>query len=109
MTSRPLSARTLLGLAASVLLTAGTARAWDFPYPSPSNYRDVGPRAFSPGYYGYDLDDRHPGYYGGGRYREYYSYGRTYGYPGLGLYYPYRLAKEYNRHPYPPTPPGLPP
>jgi uncharacterized protein (TIGR03000 family) len=30
-------------------------------------------------YYGYNLDDAHPGYYGGDRYREYYAYGRGYG------------------------------
>jgi uncharacterized protein (TIGR03000 family) len=30
-------------------------------------------------YYGYNLDDRHPGYYGGGNYREYYAFGRGYG------------------------------
>jgi uncharacterized protein (TIGR03000 family) len=30
-------------------------------------------------YFGYNLDDRHPGYYGGSRYREYYSFGRGYG------------------------------
>ena len=40
---------------------------------------------FPPSYYGYPLDDTTAGYYGGGRYREYYSYGRGYGwanYPG---------------------------
>jgi uncharacterized protein (TIGR03000 family) len=40
---------------------------------------------FAPSYYGYPLDDMAAGYYGGGRYREYYSYGRGYGwanYPG---------------------------
>jgi uncharacterized protein (TIGR03000 family) len=26
--------------------------------------------------YGYNLDDPHPGYYGGGNYREYYAFGR---------------------------------
>jgi uncharacterized protein (TIGR03000 family) len=34
---------------------------------------------YPPSYYGYNLDDPHPGYYGGGRYRESYSYGRGYG------------------------------
>jgi uncharacterized protein (TIGR03000 family) len=34
---------------------------------------------FPASYYGYNLDDPHPGYYGGGRYREYYNYGRGYG------------------------------
>lgn len=40
---------------------------------------------FPPSYFGYNLDDNIGGYYGGGRYREYYSYGRGYGianYPG---------------------------
>jgi uncharacterized protein (TIGR03000 family) len=43
--------------------------------------RGPGPDAwpYPPSYYGYNLDDPHPGYYGGGRYREYYSYGRGYG------------------------------
>jgi uncharacterized protein (TIGR03000 family) len=27
-------------------------------------------------YFGYNLDDPHPGYYGGGNYREYYAFGR---------------------------------
>lgn len=38
-----------------------------------------------PSYYGYPLDDMSAGYYGGARYREYYNYGRGYGwanYPG---------------------------
>jgi uncharacterized protein (TIGR03000 family) len=36
-----------------------------------------GPRdRFPPSYYGYNLDDQHPGYYGGGRYNEYYKFGR---------------------------------
>jgi uncharacterized protein (TIGR03000 family) len=30
-------------------------------------------------YYGYNLDDAHPGYYGGDRYREDYAFGRGYG------------------------------
>src|SRR5262249_61454712 len=34
---------------------------------------------FAPSYYGYPLDDTTAGYYGGGRYREYYSYGRRFG------------------------------
>jgi uncharacterized protein (TIGR03000 family) len=36
-------------------------------------------------WFGYNLDDTNPGYYGGGRYREYYNFGRGYGlanYPG---------------------------
>ncbi len=39
-----------------------------------------GPRdLFPPSYYGYNLDDPHPGYYGGGRYNEYYKFGRGWG------------------------------
>ncbi len=36
-------------------------------------------RCFPPSYYGYPLDDFTAGYYGGSRYREYYSYGRGFG------------------------------
>jgi uncharacterized protein (TIGR03000 family) len=48
---------------------------------APSSARGPGPDAwpYPPSYYGYDLDDLHPGYYGGGRYKEYYGYGRGYG------------------------------
>jgi uncharacterized protein (TIGR03000 family) len=44
-----------------------------------------GTGVYAPSYYGYNLDEMSAGYYGGGRYREYYSYGRGYGianYPG---------------------------
>jgi uncharacterized protein (TIGR03000 family) len=34
---------------------------------------------FGPSAYGYNLWETNPGYYGGGSYREYYSYGRGYG------------------------------
>lgn len=41
--------------------------------------RAQGPRdLFPPSYYGYNLDDPHPGYFGGGRYNEYYKFGRGY-------------------------------
>jgi uncharacterized protein (TIGR03000 family) len=48
---------------------------------APVSARGPGPDAwpYPPSYYGYNLDDAHPGYYGGGHYREYYSYGRGYG------------------------------
>jgi uncharacterized protein (TIGR03000 family) len=44
-----------------------------------------GTGVYAPSYYGYNLDEMSAGYYGGGRYREYYNYGRGYGianYPG---------------------------
>lgn len=60
--------------ACALCLAAAPAAAWElggplytsrFPYP--------------PSYYGYNLDETNPGYFGGGRYREYYSYGRGFG------------------------------
>ncbi|HEV3255482.1 MAG TPA: TIGR03000 domain-containing protein [Gemmataceae bacterium] len=55
---------------------ADSASAW--PLGSPVYYH--GPAdPYPPSVYGYNLDDLHPGYYGGGRYREYYNYGRGYG------------------------------
>jgi uncharacterized protein (TIGR03000 family) len=74
-------------IASALLLGADRARAWSAgerkpTYPLPSD------PYFYPGYYGYDLNDRHPGYYGGGRYREYYNFGGPIGY---GFYpVPYR-------------------
>jgi uncharacterized protein (TIGR03000 family) len=44
-----------------------------------SNYRNYLPGTLAPGAYGFDLDDTNPGYFGGGRYREYYNYGRGFG------------------------------
>src|SRR4051794_6183771 len=55
-------------------LTAALPSSAGPPHYEP-HYRDYGP----PSAYGYNLDDRNPGYFGGGRYREYYSYGRGYG------------------------------
>lgn len=59
-----------------------------------------------PLYYPYDLDDRHPGYYGGGRYTEYYANGRAGSAVGIGAVVPL------NRDPVPPpvvaSPGGLP-
>src|SRR5262249_6172990 len=59
----------LPALAGAVLFLAAppSSAAWPDAWPYP------------PSYYGYNLDEPHPGYYGGGRYREYYSYGRGYG------------------------------
>jgi uncharacterized protein (TIGR03000 family) len=36
-----------------------------------------------PSMYGFPLDDQHPSYYGGGRYTEYYGYGRGVGIAGM--------------------------
>jgi uncharacterized protein (TIGR03000 family) len=36
-----------------------------------------------PSMYGFPLDEQHPGYYGGGRYTEYYGYGRGVGIAGM--------------------------
>jgi uncharacterized protein (TIGR03000 family) len=64
------------GIVGILLLAGAGARAgsdWhDSPYASDW--------AVPPSYFGYPLDDLHPGYYGGGRYREYYSFGRGYGF-----------------------------
>src|SRR5947209_318707 len=75
----------LPALALAVLLfTNGTAAAWwpAFGYNGPSG---TVANPYQPSYFGYPLDDYSAGYYGGGRYREYYSFGRGYGvanYPG---------------------------
>lgn len=66
----------LLGLAANA-----TAGEW-FPNRGSTSFGSGG---YAPSYYGYNLDETSAGYYGGGRYREYYNYGRGYGianYPG---------------------------
>ena len=82
----------LPALAVAVLFsTSGTAAAWPFGYNGPSGSVS---NPYVPSYFGYPLDDYSAGYYGGGRYREYYSYGRGYG-----------VAN----HPGPVTGPGLPP
>jgi len=77
-------------LAASAFFwAAGLANAW--PLGSPVYYH--GPAdPYPPSAYGYNLDDLHPGYYGGGRYREYYNFGRGYGlanFPDSLPRYPY--------------------
>lgn len=57
--------------------------------------------------YGYNLFDPHPGYYGGGYYREYYNYGRGYGVanfpPPLPAYHPYE-GRLFHRHAVEPAP-----
>jgi uncharacterized protein (TIGR03000 family) len=64
---------------ASLLLAAGTAGAWPLGGPLYNGGYAGWADPFPPSYYGYNLDDPHPGYYGGIRYREYYSFGRGYG------------------------------
>ena len=67
--------------AAAFLMSNGNVTAGPWGY----GYRGAVGFGYVPSYYGYNLDDTSAGYYGGGRYREYYSYGRGYGianYPG---------------------------
>jgi uncharacterized protein (TIGR03000 family) len=71
----------LATLAAAILLLA----APNAPAGGGAGYRAPIPFGSLPSHYGYPLDDYSAGYYGGGRYREYYNYGRGYGianYPG---------------------------
>jgi uncharacterized protein (TIGR03000 family) len=77
-----------------------------------SNSFGVGHNA--PSYYGYPLDDHAAGYYGGGRYNEYYNFGRGYGmanFPGpiIGGHVPpdYRGSARHPGlyHELPPAPP----
>jgi uncharacterized protein (TIGR03000 family) len=84
----------LLGLpaVAGLLVTASAALAWD-----------LGGPLYAPppaSYYGYNLDDPHPGYYGGGHYREYYNFGRGYGVANFPL--PLPRADDYLWPNYPP-------
>jgi uncharacterized protein (TIGR03000 family) len=77
MYSRYTASLSLPILAVSALvIAAAPALAWPPRSDYEPGYRDP----FPPSYYGYNLDDPHPGYYGGGRYTEYYSYGR-----GIGI------------------------
>jgi uncharacterized protein (TIGR03000 family) len=76
-----------LAACALVVVTAPAA-AWELGGPLYTNR--IPPASLS----GYNLDDPSPSYYGGGRYREYYNYGRGYGlanFPGpLPDWTPYR-------------------
>jgi len=110
-------------LAASAFFwAAGPAGAW--PLGSPVyHYGPADP--YPPSVYGYNLDDLHPGYYGGGHYREYYNFGRGYGLanfpdplPASPYIYPYgdraRIMWGYPSAPSvtafePPTAPTTPP
>jgi uncharacterized protein (TIGR03000 family) len=74
-----LLARVPVLAASSLLLAAGTAGAWPLGGPLYNGGYAGWADPFPPSYYGYNLDEQHPGYYGGIRYREYYSFGRGYG------------------------------
>jgi uncharacterized protein (TIGR03000 family) len=79
---------------AGLVLTAAPALAWPLGGPE---YNPLPASA-----YGYNLFDPHPGYYGGGYYREYYNYGRGYGVanfpPPLPAYHPYEGALFHRHH-----------
>lgn len=90
-----------LGMALGLFLAASPALAWPLGAPLYTNRYDL-----PPSMYGYDLDNRNPGYYGGSRYREFYNFGRGYGlanYPGPVPNYPYatRGFPAYNPQPHP--------
>jgi uncharacterized protein (TIGR03000 family) len=71
--SRPVLRAFVLSSVSALLLPLGVFG------PSGGALRAQGPRdAYPPSYYGYNLDDPHPGYFGGGRYNEYYKFGRGY-------------------------------
>jgi uncharacterized protein (TIGR03000 family) len=62
-------------LAVVLFLVSPAAADW---FPNGSAIHDY-PNDPPPSVAGYPLDDFTPGYYGGGRYREYYAFGRGYG------------------------------
>jgi uncharacterized protein (TIGR03000 family) len=62
------------GLAICLAIFPSFASAWELGGPLYTSRYPV-----PPSYYGYNLDETNPGYFGGGRYKEYYSYGRGYG------------------------------
>lgn len=74
-----------LSVITGALLFLGAGPVWA---ENPHAYRGYSGTAWvspPPSYFGYNLDEHAAGYYGGGRYREYYSFGRGYGladYPG---------------------------
>src|SRR5262249_37440338 len=89
----------------SSILSAAPALAWDLGGPL---YQRGYPKDPPASIFGYNLDDPHPGYYGGGRYREYFSYGRGYGlanFPGPLPNYPSGyVPKSFRAYPSPWTP-----
>lgn len=105
--SRPL--RRALPLAAVAWLgLSGSVQGWELGGPLYAPRWDAAPSLF-----GYNLDETGPGYYGGGRYREFYSFGRGYGvanFPGplpldrFGVR-PWRHRPLTPHSPVPPAPP----
>lgn len=104
--------RSLFAVAAAALVASATPASAAWPLGSylygSYLYAPSYPDPYPPSVYGYPLDDPHPGYYGGLRYREYYSYGRGYGYanfpgglPGFPWAYPDRSLRLF-----PPAPPA---
>jgi uncharacterized protein (TIGR03000 family) len=83
-----------LAAVAALALTALPASAW--PWRDPGSNGGFGPGPYPPSYYGYPLDDYSAGYYGGGRYREYYSFGRGAG-PAISNAPP---SPNWNNNPY---------
>ncbi|MBV9122831.1 MAG: TIGR03000 domain-containing protein [Planctomycetes bacterium] len=76
-------------LPSALFATAALAGEWRYGGPL---YAPSYPDPYPPSYYGYDLDNTHPGYYGGLNYREYYNFGRGYGladFPGPVPHLPY--------------------
>jgi uncharacterized protein (TIGR03000 family) len=64
---------------ALLLGAAGVASAWPWNILGYNEPRGTVTDPYRPSYFGYPLDDYSAGYYGGGRYREYYNFGRGYG------------------------------
>jgi uncharacterized protein (TIGR03000 family) len=98
--SLPLPALTfslLLGNAASS--RAGGHGGISPPYGYPANSYGYGSGYYPASSVGYNLDDPHPGYYGGGRYREYYSYGRGFGLANFPGPYPGPIWPSDNHEP----------
>jgi uncharacterized protein (TIGR03000 family) len=88
---------------AALFVSAGPVLAWPLGEPQVNNDRYYPP----PSVYGYNLFDRAPTYYGGSNYREYYSFGRGFGFADFpGAIYPPVRPIIRNRH-LPPHP--LPP
>jgi len=67
----PYFGRTTVGVGVGVTFPVP---AYGYAYGPPSDYRPL------PSAYGYPLDDYAGGYYGGSRYRDYYSFGRGVGF-----------------------------
>lgn len=91
--------------ASAFLVNPRPAHAW-WQYGGPLYQRSF-PDMPPPSSFGYNLEDQHPGYYGGSRYREYYSFGRG----ALMADFPIPLPSYYGpgRYHRPPPPGALPP